>query len=82
MALYVAYFGVNSFTFSPSMCLDNIKLDLGDELLIRSYVLFILCLFVVLVVSRFGFEFRTLVMIAPFPVHCLSFTFARTKIIY
>ena len=34
----------------------------------------LLCLFVVLVVSHFGFEDRTLVLIASVPGHCLYFT--------
>ena len=36
-------------------------------------VLFVLCLFVILVVCHFGFEGRALVLIAPIPGHCLTF---------
>ena len=35
----------------------------------------LLCLFVALVVSHFGFEGSTLVLIASVPGHCLPFTF-------
>ena len=38
------------------------------------YVLFVLCIFVVLVISRFGFEGATLVLIVSVPGHCLPFT--------
>ena len=41
------------------------------------YVLFALhvCLFVILVVSHFGFEGRTLILVAPLPGSCSPFTF-------
>ena len=35
-------------------------------------------LFVILVVSNFGFEGETLVRIAPVPGHCLPFTFLQS----
>ena len=35
----------------------------------------LLCLFVALVVSHFGFEGRNLVLIASVPGHCLTFTY-------
>ena len=35
----------------------------------------LLCLFVAVVVSDFGFEGRTLILIASIPGHCLHFTF-------
>ena len=35
----------------------------------------LLCLFVALVVSNFGFKIRTLVLIVSVPGHCLPFTF-------
>ena len=41
------------------------------------YVLFVLYLFESLVISRFGFEGRILVLIAPVPGHCLVVTFAK-----
>ena len=34
----------------------------------------LLCLFVALVDSNFGFEGRTMILIASVPGHCLSFT--------
>ena len=37
----------------------------------------LLCIFVALVVSHFGFEGRTLVLIASVPGHCLPFTFSE-----
>ena len=37
------------------------------------YVL-LLCLFVALIVSHFGFDGRSLVLIASVPCHCLLFT--------
>ena len=36
-------------------------------------VLFVLCLFVILVVSHFGFKCGTLVLAASVPGHCLPF---------
>ena len=39
------------------------------------YVFFVLGLFVIFVISHFGFEGRTLVLIAPVPGNCLPFTF-------
>ena len=39
-----------------------------------NHVLSLLCIFVILVVSNFGFEGETLVLIAPVPDHCLHFT--------
>ena len=39
----------------------------------------LLCLFVALVVSHFGFEGRTFVLIASVHVHCLPFTFKTSK---
>ena len=41
------------------------------------YVLFVLCLFVILVVSYFGFENGTVVLIAPLPCHCLPLVLIR-----
>ena len=46
----------------------------GTKLLIRLTVCSVLCLFVALVVSHFGYECRTLVLIASVPGHCLPFT--------
>ena len=40
-----------------------------------------LCLFVALVVSHFGFEGRTVVLIVSVPGHCLPFTLHCEKII-
>ena len=40
-----------------------------------NHVFSLCCLFVVLVVSHFSFEGRTLVLIASVPGHCLPFTF-------
>ena len=46
------------------------------ELLIRlPYDFFVLCLFVITVISNFDFEGGTLVLIASVPGHCLPFTF-------
>ena len=50
----------------------------GQELLIRLiYDLFVLCLFVIFVISRFGFEGKTLVLIAPVPGRCLPIYFCH-----
>ena len=38
----------------------------------------LLCIFVALVVSHFGFEGRTLVLIASVPSHCLPFYLIHT----
>ena len=43
------------------------------------YLDFIVFVFVILVVSHFGFEGRTLVPFASVSGHCLSFTFSRTS---
>ena len=39
-----------------------------------TYLLFVFCLIVILVISHFGFEGGTLVLIASVPGHYLSFT--------
>ena len=44
------------------------------------HVLFVFQLFVILVISHFGFEGETLVLIALFPGHCLPFTLYGCKI--
>ena len=50
----------------------------GKELRIRlTTCSLVLCLFVILVVSYFGFEGGTLILIAPVPDHCLHYTFLR-----
>ena len=50
---------------------------LGKDCLFGSpYVIFVLCLFVILVISHFGFEGGTLVLIAP--LHCLLYLFLFT----
>ena len=47
----------------------------GKELLIRlSLLLFVLCLFVILDVSHFGFDLRDCGLITVIPGHCLPFT--------
>ena len=56
------------------MCLLGSVKPFGKYLLGLPY-LFLLCRFVILVVSHFGFEGRTLVLITPVPGHCLPFTF-------
>ena len=37
-------------------------------------VLIVLCLYVILVISHYGFDGRTLVLMASVPGHCLPFT--------
>ena len=44
------------------------------------YVLMVFCLFVILVISRLGFENVVRVLIAPVPVHCLLATFCTWAI--
>ena len=70
--------------FSPSKVLDNVFVRywyVSDHLLGKSCsfglpnVLFVLCLFVVLVVSDFDFHGGTLYLIASVPGHCLPLTF-------
>ena len=39
-----------------------------------NHVLFVSNVFAVSIISRFGFEDRSLVLIVPFPAHCLFFT--------
>ena len=49
----------------------------GKELFtLLPHFVFVICLFVVLVISRFGFDDRLLVLIVPVPGHCLPFTLA------
>ena len=65
------------------MCLDDIELGLGScvafflERVAHSFdhMFFLLCPFVVLVVSHFDFEGMNLVLIAPDHGQCLPFTF-------
>ena len=45
------------------------------SVLFWKYVLFVLYLFIILVVSHFGFQSSTVVLIASVPGHCLPFTF-------
>ena len=62
--------------FSSSVCLDDIKLGLRESCSVGlPYFLFVFLLIVILVITHFGFEGGTLVMIASVPGHCLSFTF-------
>ena len=44
-------------------------------------MLSLICPFVVLVVSHFGFKGGNLVLIAPVPGHCFPFTFLTTRLI-
>ena len=48
--------------------------EMAAPIVYHKYVLFIFCLFVVLVISHFGFEDRILALV-PVPGHCLLFTF-------
>ena len=58
---------------------------LSDHLLGNScplgwpFVLIVFCLFVILVISHFGFESRICLLIAPVPVHCFFVTFLLNK---
>ena len=45
-------------------------------------VLFLLYIFVILVVSHFGLEDETLVLIMPVPCDCLSFSFHVLKLFF
>ena len=47
----------------------------------QPYVLFVLCLFVILVMSHSGYEGETLVLTAPVPGHCLHLYFTCTVLI-
>ena len=83
MVLCVACFGVSFCTVFPfyvSRYLVRFRYLSGHLLgnscsLDYPYVLFVACIFVMLVISYFGFEGRTLVLIAPVSGHCLSFYF-------
>ena len=46
------------------------------------YVLFVSCLFVVLVISHFSFEDRMLVLVVPVSGHCLHFTFTKFSVFF
>ena len=59
--------GLNSWLFAHEV--DMLPSRLPHRLYSSLYVLAVLCLFVTLVVSHFGFEGRTLVLIAPVPSH-------------
>ena len=50
-------------------------LDRAVDLVYRTYVLFVNCLFAFMVISHFGFEGKTLVLIEPVPDALLTFTF-------
>ena len=63
-----ACFGV---LFSPSVSGHLLG---NNSLFGLPYVVFVFLLFVVLVISHFGFEGGTLVLIASVPGHCLPFT--------
>ena len=39
------------------------------------FALIVFCLFVIVVISHFGFESRICLLIAPVPVHCFLITF-------
>ena len=62
--------------FSPSVCLGEIWLGLGIRVATffktcsfgYTFVLFVLCLFVILVVSHFGFDGKTVFLIYQFLV--------------
>ena len=41
------------------------------------FVLIVICLFVILVISHFGFESRICLLIAPVPVHAFSLLFFK-----
>ena len=41
------------------------------------YALFVSCIFIVLVISNFGFEDRILVLFVSVPGHCLFLTFTK-----
>ena len=43
------------------------------------FVLIVFCLFVILVISNFGFESWICLLIAPVPVHCVLVTFLLKK---
>ena len=67
-----------------TICYVLVRLKwLSDHLLGKScslgspYVLFVKCLFEILVISHFSFEDRIPVMIVPVPGYCLLFTFSR-----
>ena len=51
---------------------------LRGHLLGKSCSLFVFCLFVISVISRFGVDGRILYLIAPVPGHYLLFTFTLT----
>ena len=61
-------------------CLQGSEINFGCR---KRYVLFVLCPFVKLTISNFGFESSALVQIAPAPGHCLPFNVVyRTLVIY
>ena len=43
------------------------------------FVLIVFCLFVIFVISYFGFESRICLLIAPVPVYCVLVTFLLNK---
>ena len=43
------------------------------------FFLIVFCLFVILVISHFGFEIRVCLLIGPVPVHCFLVTFLLNK---
>ena len=61
-----------SVLYSPSVCLIHLLVESCSFGL--PYVLFVFLLIVILVISHFGFEGGTMVLIASVPGHCLNFT--------
>ena len=43
------------------------------------FVLIVFCLYVILIVSHFGFESSICLLIAPVPIHCFLVTFLLNK---
>ena len=51
----------------------------NNPLFVYTFVLIVFRLFVILVISYFGFESRICLLIAPVPVHCVLVTFLLYK---
>ena len=69
--IFVKFGEAGPVKLNVQIILGSIKVANSLSISIHHYVLFVLCLYVVLVLSHFGFEDRILVLVVPVPSHHL-----------